>query len=89
MAAPRRTPDPDLPAELRAVLDLERAWAVAPTPGMTKERAARERFGITPTRYRLLLHRAIDDPRALAYDPLLVRRLLRLRDRRRGRLRGA
>lgn len=89
MGSPRRTSTPDLPADLRSVLDLERAWAVAPTPGMTKERAARERLGLTPTRYRVLLQRAIDDPRALAYDPLLVRRLLRLRDRRRGRLRGA
>ena len=80
---------PDLPDDLRAALDLERTWAVAPRPGVTKEREVRERLGLTPTRYRLLLQRALDDPRALAYDPLLVRRLLRLRDRRRGRLRGA
>jgi hypothetical protein len=89
MPAPARVPLPDLPDELRSVLDLERTWAVAPAPGVTKERAIRERLGLTPTRYRLLLQRAIEDPRALAYDPLLVRRLLRLRDRRRGRLRGA
>lgn len=89
MAPDRRTTSRDLPDALRSVLDFERAWAVAPFPGMTKERAVRERLGLTPTRYRLLVQRAIEDPRALAHDPLLVRRLLRVRDHRRSRLRGA
>jgi Protein of unknown function (DUF3263) len=64
----------------RAVLDFEReAWKLA----TTKERAIRERFGFSPARYHQLLHRAIDEPAALRYDPMLVRRLRRLRELRR------
>lgn len=83
------SPSDPLDPLLRSVLDLERRWGVVSHRGTTKERAVRESLGLTPTRYRLLLQRALDDPRSLAYDPLLVRRLLRLRDRRRSRLRGA
>lgn len=65
-----------------AVLALERqSW---PGPG-AKERAVRERLGITPTRYYQLLNALLDDPRALAHDPVTVNRLRRLRDERRGR----
>ncbi|MBZ6473771.1 DUF3263 domain-containing protein [Streptomyces griseocarneus] len=66
----------------RAVLALERqSW---PGPG-AKERAVRERLGITPTRYYQLLNALLDDPRALAHDPVTVNRLRRLRDERRAR----
>jgi hypothetical protein len=64
----------------RSVLDLERRWAAS---GGRKPRLIRERLGITPTRYHQVLVRAIDLPEALAYDPMLVRRLRRLRDARR------
>ncbi|MGP3983497.1 DUF3263 domain-containing protein [Streptomyces sp. KR80] len=65
----------------RAVLGLERrSW---PGPG-AKERAIRERLGISPTRYYQLLNALIDDPRALALDPVTVNRLRRVRERRRG-----
>ncbi|MFF4225910.1 DUF3263 domain-containing protein [Streptomyces abikoensis] len=65
-----------------AVLALERrSW---PGPG-AKERAVRERLGITPTRYYQLLNALLDDPRALAHDPVTVNRLRRLRDERRAR----
>jgi hypothetical protein len=61
----------------RAILDLERgAWQL----GMPKERAIRERLSISPARYHQLLNRLIDRPEALAYDPMLVRRLRRLRE---------
>jgi hypothetical protein len=64
----------------RAVLDFEReAWKLS----TTKERAIRRRFGFSPARYHQLLHRAIDEPAALRYDPMLVRRLRRLRELRR------
>lgn len=43
----------------------------------------REHLDLSPTRYNQLLMRAIDLPEALAYDPMLVRRLRRLRDARR------
>ena len=42
-------------------------------------------FGFSTTRYHQLLHRAVDRPAALAYDPMLVRRLRRLRSLRRKR----
>ncbi len=71
-----------LPEADRAVLALERqSW---PGPG-AKERAVRERLGITPTRYYQLLNALLDDPRALAHDPVTVNRLRRLRDERRAR----
>jgi hypothetical protein len=66
----------------RATLDFERSWWKEPGP---KERAIRERFGLSAARYHQLLNRLIDRPEALAYDPMLVRRLRRLRDRRRRR----
>jgi hypothetical protein len=64
----------------RDVLDFERSWRPS---GRSKERAIRESFGITPTRYHQVLVRAVETPDALAYDPMLVRRLRRLRDTRR------
>ena len=66
----------------RAILDLEReSWRLEGS----KERAIRERFGLSATRYHQLLHRIIDTPAALAYDPMLVRRLRRIRELRRRR----
>jgi hypothetical protein len=70
----------------RRVLELERA---APWRKGSKERTIREALGITPTRYRQVLVGALARPEALAFDPMLVRRLRRLRDgRRRTRLPG-
>ena len=63
-------------------MDLEReAWSLT----APKERAIRERFGISMTRYHQLLTRILDDPDALAYDPMTVRRLRRVREARRRR----
>jgi hypothetical protein len=64
----------------RSILDFERGSFMLE---ISKERAIRERFGFSPTRYHQLLGRVIDRPEALAYDPMLVRRLRRLRDERR------
>ena len=64
----------------RTILDFERSWWTAPGP---KDTAIRERFDLSGTRYYQLLTELLDDPEALAYDPLLVRRLRRARDRRR------
>ena len=44
-----------------------------------KETAIRDRFGVPPTRYYQVLNALVDRPDALAADPLLVRRLRRLR----------
>ena len=67
---------------LRALLDFERDWSVHQGG---KEAAIAERFGISAARYYQLLARVLDEPQALAYDPLTVRRLRRRRDQRRDR----
>jgi hypothetical protein len=66
----------------RDLLDFERGWWQQQGP---KERAIRERFGFSAARYQQLMNRLIDRPEALAYDPMLVRRLRRLREQRRRR----
>ena len=80
MGARRQDIDLELDERTRAILDFERSWW---TQGGTKQRRIRERFGISATRYQQLLMRAIDRPEALRYDPMLVRRLRRLRESRR------
>lgn len=70
----------DLGERERSILDFERSWWQAPGP---KERAIRAQFGLSTTRYYQILNDLLDDPDASAYDPLVVRRLRRLRDRRR------
>lgn len=47
-----------------------------------KEQAIREQFGISATRYYQALNNLIDRPEALAADPMLVKRLRRLRSGR-------
>jgi hypothetical protein len=64
----------------RAVLDFERSWW---THGGPKEVAIRERLALSPTRYYQVLNRLLESADAIAYDPLVVYRLRRRRDRRR------
>jgi hypothetical protein len=64
----------------KAILDFERTWWTEAGP---KDTAIRERFELSGTRYYQLLTELIDDDEALAYDPLLIRRLRRVRERRR------
>jgi hypothetical protein len=64
----------------RAILDFERSWW---SEDVEKEVLVSERFGIDTAEYYRLLNDLIDRPEALAHDPLSVRRLRRLRDRRR------
>ena len=64
----------------RAILDFERTWWSETGP---KEQAIRERLDLSATRYYQLLADLLEVPAALEYDPLVVRRLRRLRDRRR------
>ena len=61
------------------MLTFERQWWRRPG---AKETAIRDRFGVTPTRYYQVLNALVDRPDALAADPLLVRRLRRLRTAR-------
>jgi hypothetical protein len=64
----------------RAILDFERSWWSESGP---KELAIRERFELSTTRYYEILGELLDSPEAIEHDPLVVRRLRRLRDRRR------
>jgi hypothetical protein len=63
-----------------AILEFERDWWRRRTP---KERAVRERLGLSALRYYQLLNTLLDRPDALAFDPMLVGRLRRLREARR------
>ena len=58
------------------VLAFERQWW---RYAGAKETAIREQFGLSATRYYQVLNTVIDRPEALAVDPLLVRRLRRMR----------
>ena len=60
----------------RALLDLEaQHWHHAGA----KESVIRDSLGLSPTRYYQRLNALLDSPEALAYAPLLVNRLRRLR----------
>jgi hypothetical protein len=63
-----------------AVLAFERQWWKY---AGAKEEAIRRQFGISPTAYYQLLSRLIDEPAALAAEPMLVKRLQRQRAARR------
>ncbi|MCL1837716.1 MAG: DUF3263 domain-containing protein [Propionibacteriaceae bacterium] len=63
----------------RKVLDFEKSWWSLPG---SKEAEIRENFNISATRYYQLLNALIDNPAALAYDPLMIKRLRRLRTSR-------
>lgn len=60
----------------RAMLDFERQWW---RRAGAKETAIRDLFGLPPTRYYQVLNALVNRPEALAADPLLVRRLRRVR----------
>ena len=68
--------DATLDARSRAILDFERGWWRF---AGAKEQAIREQFDLSSTRYNQLLNALIDDDGALDHDPMLVRRLRRLR----------
>jgi hypothetical protein len=61
------------------MLDFERRWAQRVG---AKDAAIRSEFSIPAARYYQMLYALIDSPVALRSDPLLVRRLQRLRDAR-------
>jgi hypothetical protein len=70
----------------RAILDFERTWWSEPG---SKGAAIQARIGLSPARYYQLLATLIASPDAEAYDPLVVRRLRKLRStRRRARIEG-
>ncbi len=62
-----------------AILAFERQWW---RHAGAKEQAIRQDFGLSAARYYQLLGALIDSPAALVHDPMLVKRLQRLRDAR-------
>lgn len=58
------------------ILDFERKWWQY---AGAKEEAIRELFGMSATRYYQVLNAVVDKPEALVADPMLVKRLRRLR----------
>jgi hypothetical protein len=63
----------------RDILAFERQfWTYAGA----KEQAVRERYGISATRYYQILNELLEKREALAADPMLVKRLRRLRAHR-------
>jgi hypothetical protein len=73
---PGRSTDGILAARDREILAFERQWWKF---AGAKEQAIRDKFQMSATRYYQVLNALIDKPEALAQDPLLVKRLRRLR----------
>lgn len=63
----------------RDMLDFEREWWKY---AGAKEQAIKARFDLSTTRYYELLNRLIDREAAVEHDPMLVKRLRRLRAQR-------
>ncbi|MFI2705013.1 DUF3263 domain-containing protein [Cellulosimicrobium composti] len=63
----------------REILAFERQWWKY---SGAKEQAVRELFDMSATRYYQVLNALIDSPAALAHDPMLVKRLRRMRSTR-------
>ena len=70
----------DTPAGLsdrdRQIIAFERQWWKY---AGSKESAIKELFDMSSTRYYQVLNALIDNPAALAHDPMLVKRLRRMR----------
>jgi hypothetical protein len=58
------------------ILDFERSWW---KHAGVKEQAIRDRFDMSATRYYQILNELLERPEAMAHDPILVKRLKRLR----------
>ena len=61
------------------ILEFERTWW---RHAGAKESSIKELFNLTPPAYYQMLNNLIDRPAAVMAQPLLVKRLLRLRDQR-------
>src|SRR4051794_41313168 len=69
-------PGGDLSDREREILAFERQWWKY---AGAKDQAVRELFDMSATRYYQVLNALIDRPDALAFDPMLVKRLRRMR----------
>jgi hypothetical protein len=70
------TPSGGLSDRDREIIAFERQWWKY---AGAKEQAIRELFDMSATRYYQVLNALIDNPAALATDPMLIKRLHRLR----------
>ncbi|MEV4809327.1 DUF3263 domain-containing protein [Micromonospora avicenniae] len=70
---------PELTERELAVLAFEQQWW---RHAGAKEQAIRDTFGVSATRYYQLLNGLLDNPAALAAEPVLIGRLRRLRSSR-------
>lgn len=68
--------DRELSARDKEILAFERNWWKLQG---AKEQAIKETFDMGSTRYYQVLNSLIDNPAALQHDPMLVKRLQRLR----------
>ena len=79
-STPAALPQPSARGELTerelAVLAFERQWWKY---AGAKEAAIKDLFGMSATRYYQVLNALIDHPGALEHDPMLIKRLRRLR----------
>ena len=73
---PAEKPEGELTAREQEILAFERQWWKA---AGAKDRAIRELFDVSPTRYYQLLNNLMEKQAALAADPMLVKRLRRQR----------
>ena len=64
----------------RAIIDFERGWRMVDG---AKAPTIRRELGVSSSTYYRRLGELLDSPAALAYDPLVIRRLRRVRLRRR------
>jgi len=70
------TPSGELSDRDREIIAFERQWWKY---AGAKEQAIRELFGMSATRYYQVLNALIDNPVTLEADPMLIKRLRRLR----------
>lgn len=78
-AAPQPTGVTELSERDQQILAFERQWWKY---AGAKEQAVRELFEMSATRYYQVLNALIDSPAALAHDPMLIKRLRRMRSSR-------
>ncbi len=78
-AGPAVSSPTGLSGQERQIIDFERQWW---RYAGAKEQAIKDLFGMTATGYYQALNALIDRPEAMESDPLLIKRLCRLRSAR-------
>ena len=72
----------DLTERQKSIIEFERtAWQT----GISKEKAIRQIFTISPSRYYQIRDELIDLPEAMKFDPMVIRRLQKQRNFRRAK----